>query len=72
MGTADEANILQIPRDFAAKEGVKLTEGLFIGGHISSGLQVVVFDRSQGKNLLALQQVWVLTCCLPCHAGWRL
>lgn len=40
LGTQDETNILQIPRDFHAKEGTRLTEGLFLGKHISSGLQV--------------------------------
>ncbi|KAK9792705.1 hypothetical protein WJX73_008294 [Symbiochloris irregularis] len=44
LGTQDQANILQIPRDFNAKTGVKLTEGLFIGKHISSGLQGGVYE----------------------------
>ena len=40
MSAQDETNVVVIPRDFNAKEGTKLTEGLFIGKHISSGLQV--------------------------------
>ena len=32
--------ILHIPRDFAAKPGTQLAEGLFVGKHIAHGLQV--------------------------------
>lgn len=39
LAPQDEANIIHIPRDFTAKEGTRLTEGLYIGKHISSGLQ---------------------------------
>ena len=36
----DEANLINIPKNFQAKEGTPLTDKLHIGKHISSGLQV--------------------------------
>ncbi|MCJ1422150.1 hypothetical protein MMC29_000029 [Sticta canariensis] len=44
LGAQDETNIIHIPRDFAAKEGTRITEGLYIGKHISSGLQGGVYN----------------------------
>ena len=42
---SNSLQILHIPREFAAKEGTQLTEGLYVGKHLAHGLQVNAVTR---------------------------
>ena len=54
----DEANLINIPKNFQAKKGTALTDRLQIGDHISSGLQACPARRCSCSpaDQLALQQ----------------
>ena len=77
FSSRDEANLYHIPKHFTAKEGVRLSDNLVVGKHLSSGLQGGVWrlmDNDGNEVDLVMKVSCTLLLLLPlrCAAGSHL